>query len=224
MRADLFDLFTIQELAPAAGLLVAEPVVPAAPDDPFGIASIASMWRIASEWTRLRFRRLIGRIRGRRRGAAGGAGGRRGCPARRAGRRRRARRRLGGVVGAAGGVGSVGAAAGGVLGGSATSGLGWAAAAAGSTGVAGDAAGEALADAPPAAFSNSIRCVRNSTSLARIVGSTVLVPLVPTAPAAPGAGVAGRRCRGTRPRADRQPGYSGSPVVCCRTHANRCSC
>ena len=35
------------ELAPEAGLL--EPVVPAVPDDPFRIASIASMWLMASD-------------------------------------------------------------------------------------------------------------------------------------------------------------------------------
>lgn len=47
---------------------------------------------------------------------------------------------------------------------------------------------------PPAAFSKSARCERNSTSFARIAGSIVVVPDVPTAPAVPvagaGAGVA----------------------------------
>lgn len=91
-----------------------------------------------------------------------------------------------GVVGVGDGVGSVGCAAG-VLG--VVAGVLGCAAAAGSAPVAGDAAGDALADAPPpAAFSKSIRCVRNSTSLARIVGSTPVVPDVPTAPAAPGVG------------------------------------
>ena len=106
-----------------------------------------------------------------------------------------------GVVGAAG-AGSLGVAAGvlgvaaGVLG---DAGLAWAAAAVVSAGVAGDAAGDALADAPPAAFSKSARCVRNSTSLARIAGSIVVVPEVPTAPAAPaaGAGDSSARCSPT---------------------------
>ena len=57
-----------------------------------------------------------------------------------------------------------------------------------------DEAADALGEAalPPAAFSKSIRCERNSTSLARTAGSTVVVPEVPTAPAVPvaGAGVA----------------------------------
>jgi len=98
-----------------------------------------------------------------------------------------------GVAGVGEGVGSAGCAAGalGVVAGV----LGCAAAAA--SAVAGDAAGDAVGDAagdalavapPPAAFSKSIRCVRNSTSLALIVGSTPVVPDVPTAPAAPGAG------------------------------------
>jgi len=43
---------------------------------------------------------------------------------------------------------------------------------------------------PPAAFSNSIRCERSSTSFARMPGSTAVVPDVPTAPAVPGAPVA----------------------------------
>src|SRR6185436_19574489 len=68
-------------------------------------------------------------------------------------------------------------------------------AAAAASAAAGDAAGDAVGDAlavapPPAAFSKSIRCVRNSTSLARIAGSTPVVPDVSTAPAAPGAGAA----------------------------------
>ena len=92
-----------------------------------------------------------------------------------------------GVAGVGDGVGSVGCAAG-VLG--VVAGVLGCAAAAGSAPVAGDAAGDALAVAPPpAAFSKSIKCARNSTSLARIVGSTDdVVPDVPTAPAAPGAG------------------------------------
>ena len=57
------------------------------------------------------------------------------------------------------------------------------------------AAGEAdaVVGVPPAAFSNSVRCARNSTSLARIAGSSALVPEVPTAPgvAAGGAVAAG---------------------------------
>ena len=58
------------------------------------------------------------------------------------------------------------------------------------------AAGEALALAagvplPPAAFSNSVRCARNSTSFARMAGSIAVVPEVPTAP-----GVAPERRRG----------------------------
>ena len=94
-----------------------------------------------------------------------------------------------GVAGVGDALGSVGCAAG-VLGVVAAV-LGCAAAAA--SAAAGDAAGDAVGDAlavapPPAAFSKSIRCVRNSTSLALIVGSTPVVPDVPTAPAAPGAG------------------------------------
>jgi hypothetical protein len=41
----------------------------------------------------------------------------------------------------------------------------------------------------PAAFSNSARWVRNSTSFARIAGSSVTVPDVPTAPGVPAVGV-----------------------------------
>ena len=48
-----------------------------------------------------------------------------------------------------------------------------------------------VAAAPPAAFSNASRCVRNSISLALIVGSIATEPEVPTAPGVPVAGVAG---------------------------------
>ena len=63
------------------------------------------------------------------------------------------------------------------------------------------ALGSAGVPLPPAAFSNSVRCERNSTSFARIAGSIATVPDVPTAPAARGPPGSETRRRADRPRA-----------------------
>src|SRR5262245_35609939 len=82
----------------------------------------------------------------------------------------------GGVAG--GGVAGAGVAAGGVEAG------GFAGLAVGLLGGIGSAAGSGVV-APPAAFENSARCVRNSVSFARIAGSSCALPVVPLVPTAP---------------------------------------
>ena len=195
-------------------LAAVEPLVPVGPledaDPPFRIASIASMWRIASvdccrrldaDWVgRRRSRRRRARSRARRGGAGGRGGG-----------RRFARRSVAGDA-VAGELGEAAGAAAALLSGVRAAGV------ADAAGV--DDAADAIGAAPPAAFSNSLRCARNSSSLARIAGSMPVVPEVPTAPGVPVAGAVGAA---GLPRPSRQPARSGLPEACRRTRAIRSS-